>query len=595
MNSRIRNFCIIAHIDHGKSTLSDRFLDITGTISKRESREQMLDMMDLERERGITIKSQAVRMHYKGYELNLIDTPGHVDFTYEVSRSLKACEGALLLVDATQGIEAQTVANMYMALEQDLHIIPVINKIDMVNANVSETKEEIINLIGCKEDEIYEVSAKTGLGVDALLDAIIREIPEPAGTNAKPLKALVFDSKYDPYRGVIVYVRLFEGKIKAGDEVFFMENRKYAVVYDVGIFSPEMRKVNQLVAGGVGYIITGLKDIAEIRVGDTVTLKADPADQSLPGFEPIKPMVFCGLFPVINDKYEELKKALERYRLNDAAFSFEPDSSTALGFGFRCGYLGLLHMEIVQERVEREYGIDLIATAPNVRYKVTRHNGEHVFIKDPAKFPEESTIEKIEEPYANIRIISPAEYVGNLMKLLLDARAQHKNLVYISKTRVILEYEVPLAEIMFDFYDKLKSLSRGYASVDYDFIGYRQGDLVRVKILIAGEPVDSLSFIVARSKAYHKSVLYTKKLKELIPRHLFEVSIQAAIGSRIITRENVRAMRKNVTAKCYGGDITRKRKLLERQKEGKKRMKQVGRVSIPQEAFLAVLSLEDAK
>lgn len=588
---KIRNFCIIAHIDHGKSTLSDRFLEITGLKNTDNKKALVLDTMELEQERGITIKSQAVRMPYLGYELNLIDTPGHVDFSYEVSRSLKASENAILLVDATQGVEAQTVANAYLAIDYGIKIIPAINKIDMPNANISETKDEIVSLLACPKDEILEVSAKTGAGTKELLKKVIEWGEPPEGTENAPLKALVFDSKYDQYRGVIVYVRVFDGSIKSNDKIFFIGRNKVAVVYEVGYFTPDMHKLNELNAGEVGYIITNLKDISEIRDGDTVTLYENPCASALTGVSDVKSMVYCGLYPVNNDEYTEFNKALERYRLNDAALTFISDHSMALGYGYRCGFLGLLHMEIVQERIEREYGLHLIATAPNVRYKIVMNSGKRLFVTDPAKLPDTSDIAYIQEPYVIAKIITPPEYMGNIFKLLQDSRGVQKNINYLSNKRVVIEYELPLSEIMFQFYDKLKSLTRGYASIDYDFAEYKTNPLVRVQILIGGNAVDSLSFIVPKSRAYHKSIEYTKRLKQLIPRHLFEVVIQAAIGSKVIARETIKQLKKNVIAKCYGGDITRKRKLLEKQKEGKKRMKQVGLVSIPQEAFLAVLKI----
>jgi len=593
----IRNFCIIAHIDHGKSTLADRLLEYTHTISQREMKAQVLDDMDLERERGITIKSHPIRMDYQTpdgqqYILNLIDTPGHVDFSYEVSRSLAACEGALLLVDATQGVEAQTVSNAYLAIENNLTIIPVINKIDLQGARIAEARRQLQDLIGCQDEHILLTSAKTGIGIEELFKAIIERIPPPPDASEKPLRALIFDSTFDAFRGAIPYIRIFEGAVKTGDVIrFFASGTSYEVA-EVGIFKMQRVRTDALIAGEVGYLIGGVKDISKVTVGDTITRRDEPAIQALPGYRVIKPMVFSGMYPIDSEGYENLRSSLEKMRLNDSSLIYEPETSSALGFGFRCGYLGLLHMEIVQERLEREFNLDLITTLPNVRFQLLMNNGDIMEIDNPTLMPESGSFTAILEPYVKAEIILPPSFMGNVIKLCQEKRGVFKGTHYLDVDKVQINYELPLAEIIFDFYDKLKSVSRGYASFDYEPIGFREGDLVKLDILIAGEPVDALSQIVHKDKAYHHGRQLCAKLKELIPRQLFEVVIQAAIGSRIIAREVVRPLRKNVTAKCYGGDITRKRKLLERQKEGKRRMKQIGRVEVPQEAFLAVLKME---
>jgi len=589
----IRNFSIIAHIDHGKSTLADRFLDRCGAMDPRKAVEQMLDSMDLERERGITIKAHAVRLLYpaddgREYTLNLIDTPGHVDFSYEVSRSLAACEGAVLVVDAAQGVEAQTLANFYLALESNLAIVPVINKIDLPQADVAGTRKQLEELLGLDPEDALPISAKEGRGVPEVLEAIVKRIPPPRGNPDAPLRALVFDSFYDSYQGAVVYVRLVDGRVRAGMRILLMSTGKVYEVHQAGVFTPQMRPVEELSAGQVGYLTAGIKRVADARVGETITDAGAPATEPFPGFREAKPMVFSGLYPVEDTGYEALREALEKLRLNDSAFTYEPETSLALGFGFRCGYLGLLHMEIVQERLEREFGLQLIATAPSVRYRVVLTRGETGEIDNPSKLPDVGTIEAIEEPYVRGVIIVPAEYMGPIYKLAQEKRGEHRSVEHVGK-RVHITFDFPLSEIIVDFYDKLKSLSRGYASFDYDFGEFRASDLVKLDILLNGEPVDALSTIVHRGKAYERGKALAEKLKAVIPRQLFEVVIQAAIGSRVISRETVRPLRKNVTAKCYGGDITRKRKLLERQREGKKRMKQVGRVEVPQEAFLSVL------
>lgn len=598
--SRIRNFCIIAHIDHGKSTLADRFLEITGTLSQRELQEQVLDSMDLERERGITIKSHAIRMTYKArdgeqYVLNLIDTPGHVDFTYEVSRALKACEGAVLVVDAAQGIEAQTISNLYLALSHDLEIIPVLNKVDLPNARPDIIAQTIEDLIGEPAEDIMKISAKTGEGVEDLLEALVARVPAPKGEASKPLKALIFDSVFNQYRGSIVYTRVFEGTLRKGDRMRFMANHKEYDAEEIGIMRLTMQPVDELRAGDVGYIIGSVKDVRDTKVGDTITLAANPAESAITGFREVKPMVFSGIYPTDADDFEDLRSSLEKLQLNDAALTYEPETSVALGFGFRIGFLGLLHMEIVQERLDREFGLDIITTVPNVKYEVYTNDkkDEKLIVDNPSTMPSAGDIDKITEPYVKAEIITPAEYIGNLMQLCQDRRGVYVNQTYLDTERVNLQYELPLAEIVFDFYDKLKSMSRGYASFDYEYMEYRASDLVKLDILINGDPVDALSTVVHRDKAYDMGRKLTHKLKELIPRQMFEVALQATIGSRVVARETVKAMRKDVTAKCYGGDISRKRKLLEKQKEGKKRMKQVGSVEVPQEAFLAVLSMED--
>ncbi len=591
MQNKIRNFSIIAHIDHGKSTLADRILEFTGAVSEREMREQFLDKMELERERGITIKAQTVKIEYKGYILNLIDTPGHVDFMYEVSRSLAACEGALLVVDATQGVEAQTLANVYLAIDNDLEIIPVINKIDLPNADPERVKREIEEIIGLDASNSILASAKEGIGIKEILDRIIEVIPPPKGNSKAPLKALIFDSWYDSYQGVVALIRVVDGKIKKGQKIKFMSTGKECEVLKLGIYSPYAKEVNEITTGDVGFVITGIKDIKDIRVGDTITEALKPASEPLPGFRKVKPMVFAGIYPVKSDDYQELRDSLEKLALNDSSFTFEPETSQALGFGFRCGFLGLLHMEIIQERLEREYGIDIITTAPTVIYKVHTKKGEVIEIHNPSELPNPNLIEYIEEPYILATIHTPPEYIGGILKLCEEKRGIQKDLKYLNSGRIVAEYELPLNEIVLDFYDRLKSVSRGYASMDYTFSGYKKSDLVKLDILINGKPVDALSVIVHRDNAYYKGRDLCNKLKEIIPRQLFEVVIQAAIGSKIIARTTIKPLRKNVLAKCYGGDVTRKRKLLEKQKEGKKRMKEIGNVNVPQEAFLAVLKV----
>jgi len=593
----IRNFCIIAHIDHGKSTLADRLLEETQTIASRDLKEQVLDSMDLERERGITIKSHAIRMTYHAddkqtYIFNLIDTPGHVDFSYEVSRSLAACEGALLVVDAAQGIEAQTISNLFLALENDLAIIPVINKVDLPSAEVDNVKRQIVDLIGCDPDEILPASAKTGLGIHDILETIIHEIPPPKGEPDDKLQALIFDSIFDSYRGAIAFIRIFNGTLRKGDPVKFMSTRQEYNADEIGILRLNREPVKELKAGEVGYLITGAKNVRDTKVGDTVTHTKNPADEPLKGYKDVKPMVFSGIYPIISEDFEDLRDALEKLSLNDSALVYVPETSKALGFGFRCGFLGLLHMEIIQERLEREYDLSIINTVPNVVYRVYLTNGDIKEIDNPADLPNAGVIQKIEEPYIRAQIISPPEYIGNIMRLSTEKRAIYVNQTYLDTNRVDMTFLFPLAEVIFDFYDKLKSYTRGYASLDYDFDEYRESKLVKLDILINGEPLDALSTIVHRDKAYDWGRKLTRHLKTLIPQQMFEVAIQAAIGSKIIARETVKALRKNVLAKCYGGDISRKRKLLEKQKEGKKRMKQVGRVEIPQEAFLAVLSMD---
>jgi GTP-binding protein LepA len=588
----IRNFSIIAHIDHGKSTLADRILQLTDTVAARDMRDQLLDSMELERERGITIKAQAVRVTWKGHELNLIDTPGHVDFTYEVSRSLQACEGALLVVDAAQGIEAQTLANAYLAIENDLEIVPLVNKIDLPQADPDGASAEVADLIGDDPENVLRISAKTGQGVDAVLDAIVARIPAPAGDPEAPPRALIFDSSYDQYRGVVAFVRVVDGVFRPREILRAMALGTRFEAQEIGFMSPAMRPVTDLRAGEVGYVITGLKDVSELRVGDTLTAEKRAASKPLPGYKDVKPMVFAGLFPTDSDEYPELRDALEKLKLNDAALFYEPETSQALGFGFRCGFLGLLHMEIVRERLEREFDLDLLVTAPNVAYRVKPLNDEWVEVHTPADLPD--AFDEVEEPYIKASIIVPKEFVGVVMELNNDRRGKFDHLEYLSEQRVHLTYELPLAEIVLDYYDQLKSRTRGYASFDYDVAGFRPGNLARVDILVGGEPVDALSLIVHRDFAYERGRALVEKLREEIPRQMFDVAIQAAIGARIIARETVKARRKDVLAKCYGGDITRKRKLLEKQKAGKKRMKQVGGVEVPQEAFLAVLNLNDS-
>src|SRR6478672_11810987 len=587
----IRNFSIIAHIDHGKSTLADRILQLTDTVAARDMRDQLLDSMELERERGITIKAQAVRVTWKGHELNLIDTPGHVDFTYEVSRSLQACEGALLVVDAAQGIEAQTLANAYLAIENDLEIVPVVNKIDLPSANPDAAAAEIAELVGDTPEHVLRISAKTGDGIAEVLDAIVDRIAPPSGDPQAPPRALIFDSSYDQYRGVVAFVRVVDGSFTAREPLRAMAQGTRFESEEVGFFSPTMRAAESLQAGEVGYVITGLKDVSRLRVGDTLTSERTPAAEPLPGYKDVKPMVFAGLFPTDSDDYPDLRDALERLKLNDAALFYEPETSQALGFGFRCGFLGLLHMEIVRERLEREFDLDLLVTAPNVAYRVLEKNGGWLEVHNPAEMPRE--LEVVEEPYIRASIIVPKEYVGPVMELNNDRRGRFDHLEYLAEDRVHLTYELPLAEIVLDYYDQLKSRTRGYASFDYDLAGFREGELARVDILIADEPVDALSMIVHRDAAYSRGKALVERLRQEIPRQYFDVPVQAAIGSRVIARETIKAKRKDVLAKCYGGDITRKRKLLERQKAGKRRMKQVGAVEVPQEAFLAVLNLND--
>lgn len=592
----IRNFCIIAHIDHGKSTLADRLLEKTKTLSEREFHDQVLDNMELEKERGITIKSHAIQMEYLHggsiYYLNLIDTPGHVDFSYEVSRSIAACEGALLVIDATQGIQAQTISNLYMALEHNLEIIPVLNKMDMSNAMPEEVKDQIVDLTGCKREDIIEASAKTGMGVDEILNRIVTQIPPPSGSPDAPLQALIFDSVFNPFRGIIAYYKIVNGTIRTGDHVkFFSTGREYDAD-EIGVLKLKLHPREMMAAGDVGYIISGIKESSEVKVGDTITHVDNPCREAISGFEEVKPMVFAGIYPVEADDYEDLKSSIEKLRLNDAALSFVPESSAALGFGFRCGFLGLLHMEIIQERLDREFDMDVITTVPNVSYRVYTKKGEEMDVHNPSGLPPVTMIDRIEEPYIIAQVITHADYVGPIMKLCIDKRGTLRNQVYLTRDRVELTFEMPLAEIVFDFYDKLKSISKGYASFDYYYTAYKEADLVRLDILLNGEMVDALSTLIHRSHAYDFGRKMCVKLKELIPRQQFEIAIQAAIGAKIIARETVKAVRKDVTAKCYGGDITRKRKLLEKQKKGKKRMRQVGNVQVPQQAFLAVLKLE---
>lgn len=595
--SKIRNFSIVAHIDHGKSTLADRLLEITGTLTKREMEEQVLDNMEIERERGITIKSQAARLVYRRedgeeYILNLIDTPGHVDFTYEVSRSLAACEGALLVVDATQGIEAQTLANCYLALDNDLEIAPIINKIDLPSARPDEVKEEIEDVIGIEAEDAPMISAKTGLNVEDVLETIIEKIPAPNGDEEAPLKALIFDSYYDSYKGVVCYVRILDGKVKAGTKIKLMNTNKVYDVVEVGVFTPKLFSTAELIAGDVGYITASIKNVADARVGDTITESERPTEHALPGYKKAVPMVYSGIYPVDGAKYDELREALEKLQINDAALDFEPETSIALGFGFRCGFLGLLHMEIIQERIEREFNLDIITTAPSVIYKVTKTNGETIDLTNPTNLPEPTEIDSMEEPIVKASVIAPTEYVGAIMDLCQERRGVYIDMQYLEETRVCINYDIPLNEIVYDFFDTLKSRTRGYASFDYEFKGYTKTELVKLDILLNGDVVDALSMIVPKERAYHKGRGIAEKLKEIIPRQMFEVPIQAAVGSKVIARETVKAMRKDVLAKCYGGDISRKKKLLEKQKEGKKRMRQVGSVEVPQEAFMAVLKVD---
>ncbi|MGM9529705.1 MAG: translation elongation factor 4 [Phascolarctobacterium sp.] len=597
IGKNIRNFSIIAHIDHGKSTLADRLIEYTGTLSKREMEEQILDSMDLERERGITIKAQAVRSMYKArngqeYMLNFIDTPGHVDFTYEVSRALAACEGALLVIDATQGIEAQTLANVYLALDNDLEIIPVINKIDLPSADPDHVKKEIEDVIGIDASDAVLCSAKTGLGIEDVLEAIVERIPAPEGDSEAPLKALVFDSKFDAYKGVVLYIRVMEGRIKKGMKIRMMATGAEFEVTEVGYFKPGIVNVDELEEGQVGFFAASIKNVRDARVGDTVTDANRPAERALPGYRKATPMVYCGLYPVENSDYDNLRDALEKLQLNDASLVFEPETSTALGFGFRCGFLGLLHMDVIKERLEREYNLALITTAPNVIYEVIRTNGDVEMVDNPSLFPDPTVIDHVEEPYVNATIIVPKDYVGAVMELSQEKRGEYDNMTYLDDTRVMIHYALPLSEIIFDYFDRLKSATRGYASLDYELSGYRYSNLVKVDILLNGEPVDALSAIVHKENAQVRGRQLVEKLRSIIPRQMFEIPVQAAIGNKVIARENVRAMRKDVLAKCYGGDISRKRKLLEKQKEGKKRMKQVGSVELPQEAFMAILKMD---
>jgi len=596
--SHIRNFSIIAHIDHGKSTLADRILSITGALTQREEREQFLDRMDLERERGITIKAQTVRLKFeaedgKTYQLNLIDTPGHVDFSYEVSRSLQACEGAILVVDATQGVEAQTLANVYLAIEGDLEIIPVLNKIDLPSADVEGRAQEIEDVVGLDATEAIACSAKTGEGVKAILEAVVKRIPPPKGDTEAPLRALVFDTWYDAYRGAVVMVRVVDGSLSKGDKIRFMVTERDYEVTELGVFNPHLSPVKSLSAGEVGFFAASIKSVSDAKIGDTVTHEKRLAEKPLPGFKEVKPMVFAGIFPTDSADYEPLRDALSKLNMNDAAFVFEPDTSEALGFGFRCGFLGLLHMEIIQERLEREYDLDLITTAPSVVYDVYLKNGDKQEIENPAKMPDTGQVDRIEEPIYRVTIHVPPDFVGPVLALCQERRGVQKSLQYASETRVIITYDLPLAEVLFDFHDKLKSCTKGYASMDYELEGYQQADLVKVDMLVNGEPLDALAVIVHRDQAAHRGRALASKLKEIVPRQMYEVAIQAALGAKIIARTNVKALRKDVTSKCYGGDISRKRKLLEKQRAGKRRMKMVGKVEIPQEAFLAILKVDD--
>ncbi|MBP5372480.1 MAG: elongation factor 4 [Bacteroidales bacterium] len=595
--NHIRNFCIIAHIDHGKSTLADRLLEFTNTISARDAQDQILDDMDLERERGITIKSHAIQMNYtyngQNYVLNLIDTPGHVDFSYEVSRSIAACEGALLIIDATQGIQAQTISNLYLALENDLEIIPVLNKMDLPSAMPEEVKDQIVELIGCKREEILEASGKTGLGVEKILQAIVEKVPAPKGDPEAPLQALIFDSVFNPFRGIIAYYKIINGEIHANDLVKFINTKKEYEALEIGVLRLDMEPRNVVKTGDVGYIISGIKTAREVRVGDTITHRDRPCEKAIEGFEEVKPMVFAGIYPIDTEDYEPLRASMEKLQLNDASLTYQPESSAALGFGFRCGFLGLLHMEIIQERLDREFNMSVITTTPNVSYYCFTKKGQKIVVNNPADLPDPSSIDYIEEPYIAAQIITNAEFIGPIMKLCIDKRGILKNQTYLTGNRVEINFEMPLGEIVFDFYDKLKSISKGYASFDYHIIGFRESKLAKLDILLNGDGVDALSALIHQTNAYTFGKRICEKLKELIPRQQFDVAIQAAIGTKVIARETVKAVRKDVTAKCYGGDISRKRKLLEKQKEGKKRMKQIGSVEIPQKAFLAVLKLND--
>ncbi len=593
----IRNFSIIAHIDHGKSTIADRILELTGAITKREAKDQLLDNMDIERERGITIKLNAVELEYEMngeiYQLHLIDTPGHVDFSYEVSRSLAACEGAILVVDAAQGIEAQTLANLYLALDNDLTIIPVINKIDLPNANPEKVKQELMDTLGFQEDEIILASAKNGIGIKELVEKVIEKVPAPNGDSEKPLKALIFDSYYDAYLGVVALIRVIDGSVHVGDEIFMKQaNRSYPVV-ELGVSTPHKKNLKELSVGEVGFLTASIKDIQDIKVGDTITLKNNPCEGEVIGYKPMKPMVFCGLYPIESSKYDSLREALEKLKLNDASLEFVPETSKALGFGFRCGFLGLLHMDIIEERIEREFKIDLIATSPSVIYDVELTDHSHMMVDSPSKMPDRVRIKDMKEPYIRTNIFVPSEYIGPVMELCQNKRGNYVSMEYLDSTRVNIHYEIPLSEIVYDFFDKLKSSTKGYASFDYELIGYKSSDLVKMDILLNGEMVDALSMIVHRDFAYHRGKAIVENLRKLIPRQQFEVPIQAVIGSKAIARSNIKAVRKNVLAKCYGGDVSRKRKLLEKQKEGKKRMKMIGSVEVPQEAFLSILNMDE--
>ncbi len=593
----IRNFCIIAHIDHGKSTLADRLLEYTGSISEREMQDQALDDMDLERERGITIKSHAIQMKYEyqgsPYYLNLIDTPGHVDFSYEVSRSIASCEGALLIVDATQGIEAQTISNLYQAIENDLEIIPVLNKMDLDSAMADDVKEQIVDLIGCDPDEILPASGKTGMGVEEIVQALIERVPPPEGDPKAPLQAMIFDSVFDPYRGILAYFRIFNGELRKGERIRFMNTGTEAGADEIGYLGMKMLPVSSIGTGFVGYVVSGVKNAKEVKVGDTITHSERPAEEPLKGFEDVKPMVFAGIYPVDSEEYEELRNSLEKLHLNDASLVFEPEASHALGFGFRCGFLGMLHLEIVQERLEREYGMNVITTVPNVSYFAYDKSGEEIEVHNPSELPAPELLDHVEEPYIKAQVITKSDFVGPIMNLCIEKRGEVKDQVYLTQERVELSFEMPMAEIVFDFYDKLKSYSKGYASFDYEMIGFRTSDLIKLDIYLNKERVDALSALVHRDNAYSLGRKMCAKLKELIPRQQFEIPVQASIGNKVIARETIKALKKDVTAKCYGGDVTRKRKLLEKQKEGKKKMRQVGKVEIPQEAFLAVLQLDE--